>query len=673
MSCSNFRPSTGRALSAACITLFSLVSVRLSGLAAQTPGGTDPVGATAQDPIPVEGIVVTATPVPLPAGALGNHVSILDGESLRARGVTRVADALQLATGLSVARNGSFGAQAAVFLRGGESDYVLVLVDGVPVNQPGGAVDLAALTTENVERIEIVRGPVSGLYGSDAVAGVIQIITRGGGEGSAGAATLRGGTFRSTDVVVDLRGGGEAGAFALSLARYDTDGILELNNGHRNVTLSGRADIRIDEGSTARVTARLLDRRYRFPTDDTGAPLDTNQSTFSEEASLGVEVDRRFGGAFELRGLVTLHDVDSGTDDAPDGPSDNVGFYGFQSLDAMRRLTAEVRANYRTSETTVLTAGAEAEHQRIRSFSESLSEFGPSLGRSDESRVNHAGYLHAVTAVGRLSLNGGLRLEDNELFGTSTSFQAGGAVGISDGTRVRFSAGRGIKEPTFFESFATGFVTGNPELKPERSLSWEVGVQQDVGPARVGATWFDQSFEDLIQYTSSPPEANGPNYYNVAAADARGLELELDVGVGSADVKAGWTWLDTEVADSGFQQGGGATFVKGEPLIRRPKHQATVGVGGAFGRVRWNADVLWVGERADRNFSVFPNEPVTLPSHTIANLGLEVSLVAPGSGRPAFDLLLRGENLGNESYEEAFGFEAPGRGVYVGGRISWQD
>ena len=630
-------------------------------------------GQAPQDPIALEAIVVTATPVPLPAGALGNHVSVLEGDLLRARGVTRVADALQLATGLSVARNGSFGSQAAVFVRGGESDYVLVLLDGVPVNQPGGAVDLAGLTIENVERIEIVRGPASGLYGSDAAAGVVQIITRRGGDGFAGSATVRGGSFGSTDAVVDLRGGSDAGAFSLSLARYDTDGILELNNGHRNVTLSGRADIRIDEASAARVTARLLDRKYRFPTDDTGAPVDTNQSTFSEEASLGIEVDRRLGGGFELRGLVALHDVDSGTDDAPDGPNDNVGFFGFQSLDAMRRMSGDLRANYRTSGTTVFTVGVEADHQRIRSFSESLSDFGTDVGRSDETRANQAGYLHAATTLGRLSLNGGVRFEDNELFGSFVSFQGGGAAALSEGTRVRFAAGRGIKEPTFFESFATGFATGNPDLEPERSFSWELGVQQNLGPAEVDVTWFDQSFEDLIQYTFSPPEENGPNFYNVAAADARGLELELNVPIGAVDAAAGWTWLHTEVTDSGFQQGGGATFVEGEPLIRRPEHQGTLAVGGAFGRVRWNADVLWVGERSDRNFSVFPAEPVELPSHTIANLGLEVTVLTPRAGRPTLDLLVRGENLGDATYEEAFGFQAPGRGVYVGGRISWQD
>jgi vitamin B12 transporter len=606
---------------------------------------------------------------------LGQHVSVIDGDALREQGITRVADALRSVTGLTVVQNGSFGSQSAVFLRGGESDYVLVLVDGVPVNQPGGSLDLSGLTTENIQRIEIVRGPASGLYGSDAIAGVIQIITRGGEPGFVVGGTLRGGSFGSKEAILDVRGGGGSGSFALSAARYDTDGLLELNNGHTSTSVTGRADLEIDDASAARVTARLLDREFRFPTDDTGAAVDVNQSTFAEEASLAVEMDRRVGQSLSLRGLVALHDVDSGTDDAPDGPDDNVGFYGFQSLDAMRRVMADVRANYRVSDVTVLTAGVEAEHQRIRSFSESLSEYGPSVGRSDESRANSAGYVHAVTSTDRFSMNGGVRLENNEFFGNFLSFQAGGSAALPAGTRVRWAVGRGIKEPTFLEAFATGFVTGNPDLDPERSMSWEVGAEHTAGLFGIGVTYFDQSFEDLIQYTSSPPRPTDPNYYNVAAADARGLELELTAIAGPVDLKAGWTWLRTEVTDAGFEEGAGATFVEGEQLLRRPAHQAFAAIGGSRGRIRWNVDARWTGEREDRFFPPFPAEPepVTLPSYTVLNLGLDVAVLSPGPGRPGFDLLLRGENLGDEAYEEAFGFVAPGRGVYVGGRISWQD
>lgn len=144
-------------------------------------------------------VVATATPAPVSASALGRHASVLDGERLRADGVVDVSEALRSVAGITVVRSGSFGAVSSVFLRGGESDYVRVLLDGAALNQPGGAIDLAGLTMENVDRIEIVRGPASGLYGSDAVSGVIQIFTRRGERGLAGSATAFGGSYGGAD------------------------------------------------------------------------------------------------------------------------------------------------------------------------------------------------------------------------------------------------------------------------------------------------------------------------------------------------------------------------------------------------------------------------------------------------------------------------------------------
>jgi vitamin B12 transporter len=388
---------------------------------------------------------------------------------------------------------------------------------------------------------------------------------------------------------------------------------------------------------------------------------------------VGIEIDRRLSEAIDLRALVTLHDLDSGTDDAPDGPEDNVGFFGFQSLDAMRRVTADLRGNVHLPGGAALTAGAEVERERVRSFSESLSEFGSSVGRSNNSRANAAGYAHAVGSVGRISLNGGIRVEENEQFGRFASFQLGSSIRLRPDTRIRFAVGRGVKEPTFFEAYATGFAVGNPDLDPERSTSWEVGVEREIpGGGRAEATWFDQSFRDLIQYTSSPPEPAGPNFFNVAAADSRGLEMEIRAPVGPVALSAGWTWLDTKVTDSGFDEGPSAMFVDGEPLIRRPRNTVTLGLGAATGsRVRWSADLRWVGKRSDRDFSVFPAERVTLDSYTVIDAGMDATLIRPDGGRPGLDLLFRAENLGNARYEEIVGFPAPGRGLYVGGRIGW--
>ena len=130
--------------------------------------------------------------------------------------------------------------------------------------------------------------------------------------------------------------------------------------------------------------------------------------------------------------------------------------------------------------------------------------------------------------------------------------------------------------PTFFETFAAGFTTGNPDLEPEHSTSFEAGLDQELGSsARLSLTGFSQSYRDLIQYTFSPPTQGGPNYHNVAKASSRGLEAEGSAGAGPFQLTASYTWLDTEVRDAGFDEGAGATFVEGEPLLRRPRHAAS--------------------------------------------------------------------------------------------------
>lgn len=636
-----------------------------------------PSALRAQDPqLPdyeLEELVVTATPVPLPSSALGSHVTVVDGDEIRGRGIIRVLDVLREVAGLSVARNGSFGGASSVFFRGGESDHTLVMIDGVQVNQPGGAFDFSGLTTENVERIEIVRGPSSALHGSDAVAGVIHIITRTGSGAPTATLTTQGGSFGRLDGTLAFTGGTGAASYGLTLARYTTDGILAFNNAHENSVLNGRVDLRIDEASRVRLTARASDRRFGFPTDFAGNVVDVNQATFGNETLLGLEVDRRLSPALDFRARVTVFDAEDGTDDAPDGPADTLGFFGSQSLNALTRVQADVRANWHAGLRTVVTAGAEYEEQRMRSFQESLSEFGASNSRSENERDNRAVYAHIVTGAGPVDANAGVRVEDNELFGGFTTWQVGASWQAAGATRVRGSLGRGIKEPTFFEVFATGFATGNPELEPERSTSVEIGVEQALlGDAiRLQATWFDQRFSDLIQYTATTPNPGDPNYFNIAEAASRGLEVgaALDVGAGLT-LSGEYTWLDTEVRDAGFQEGAGATFVEGEGLLRRPDGQLRVGLGWhGDGPLRADVSALRVGARSDRDFTAFPAAPVTLAAYTLVDVSVQARVLEARGGRPGLTLFVRGENLLDESYQEVFGFAAPGRGVFVGGRV----
>ena len=167
--------------------------------------------------------------------------------------------------------------------------------------------------------------------------------------------------------------------------------------------------------------------------------------------------------------------------------------------------------------------------------------------------------------------------------------------------------------------------------------------------ARLTAVWFDQSFEDLIQYTCLPPEPGDPSFFNAVAASARGIEVETEAEFGGVGLSAGWTWLATEVVDAGFDEGPAATFVEGEALrCRRPGHRGNAGVHGRIGSsMRWDAGIRLVGERSDRNFSELPAEPVTLDSSTVPNLGLGATLLSQQAGWPGFELLVRAENVGD--------------------------
>jgi len=623
----------------------------------------------AQEPQPysLEGFVITGAPFPSAVSTLGNHVTVLEGADLRAAGVSQVLDALRTVPGLAVARSGSFGGIASVFFRGSESDHVLVMVDGVQVNQPGGAFDFSGLTTEAIERVEVLRGPASVLYGSDAVAGVIHIITsRGQGdarlEGRAGA-----GTYGTREASLRVSGRGERGGYSLSVGRYDTDGILAFNNDHLNTVVSGHAELRLDELSRVAVAARYGQREFHFPTDFSGNVVDRDQLAFSDETSLSLEAERQIGESVEVRALFTGYAVDSGTEDFADGAADTLGFFGFQSLDAYRRAAVDTRIGWRASDVLRLTGGFELERQSVRSFNASQSQFGDGGGRDSNRRNNRAAYAHLSAAVERFNLNMGVRQEDNERYGGFTSLQVSLARPLWVDARIRGAWGRGVKEPTFLETFASGFARGNPNLEPERSTSWEVGFEQEVwhGALAFQTTYFNQALRDLIQYTGTPPTAVGPNYFNAAEAAARGVEVGARLSVDRVDLSVDWTRLDTEVVDSGFDEGESATFVTGERMLRRPSDQWSASAATQVGGARLRARVAWVGDRSDRDFSAFPAAPVELEAYTVLSVGAEVPLI-----RDRFAVYFQGDNLTDAQYQEVFGFVAPGRTLRIGGRFA---
>ncbi len=656
----------------------AIVAVALLALSAATGSTLDAQEGELPSPdsiVEVEDLVVTAHRLPVPEDELTVTATVIDREEIERSGAVNVAELLRGVPGVHVARNGSWGGTTSLFVRGGESNYVKVLVDGVPVNRPGGDFDFSTLTTDNVERIEVVRGPVSVVYGSDAVTGVVQVFTREGEGAPRTSASAAAGTHGTLEWDAALAGGGEEVSYSFSLSRFATDGILAFNNDFENTVGSGRVVVRPGEATEASLSIRYADHAAHTPTDASGEAVDRNQFGFGDELVVGARVRHALTERLDARVELRLDEVDTGFDDARDGPADTLGAFAFQSTGDLSRRSVDARLDYEVGGGTVLTAGIERERQDERSSNESRSEFGTTTGAMDVDRGNTGIYVQALgRPADALTVSAGARLDDNEAFGTHDTYRLGAAWELPTGTRVRGSYGTAFKEPTFFENFATGFVSGNPDLDPETSESWEVGVEQEWREPglSLSVTWFDQSFEDLIQFTSAPPEPGAPNYFNVAAAAARGVEVGSELALpGEAGVEASYTWLDSEVEDAGFGQGPDAAFVEGDRLLRRPTHRARLGLHGPLpldGTFR--LDARWVGERDDRDFSTFPAERIVLDDYLRLDVGARLPLLGADGEEPGLEATLRVENLLDASYQEVRGFRAPGRTIVAGAEVA---
>ena len=623
-----------------------------------------PVALAGQEPtdtVVLNPVVVTATRIPTPAGGVPVAVTVIRGTELRERGILTVAEALRGVPAASVVTTNSYGSQTSLFLRGGQSNYVKVLIDGVPQNVPGGAYDFANLTTDNIERIEVVRGPASVLYGSDAVAGVVQIFTRDGGGPTHASVAARGGTYGTGALDATLSGGDGRASYAVSVSRFSSDGLDSINNQFRNEVFSARARLQPDSSTDAALTVRYGDALYHFPRDYRGVIVSNNQHQLERGPSVGLDLGHVFSDRVDGRLTAVWHRANYlyaiGKNDSADTTT-----FPYASSDWITRLGLDARGDVRLLARDALSFGTALEREAMA---------GTTLDRS-RSRTNGAIYLQAVSSPARpVNLTIGARLEDNERFGTYLTYRAGASARLAQGIRALASVGTGFKEPSFFENYATGFVRGNPDLRPEHSRSWEAGLEYRT-PGRVvlRGTYFGQRFVDMIDYNATPA-AGEPNYSNVARASADGVELGAQLMPDRRfTVSASYTYLSATVTRSGFDSSSGALLAAGQPLVRRPKHSAWLDFTyAAVHRGTVSLAVAYVGERQDRDFSSPSSPRVPLPSYVRVDCAAELDVVVPRGSAPGFAISGRVENLLDHSYEEVKNFPARRRAVFVGGEL----
>ncbi len=631
------------------LPLLSIVSARVA--AAQEPDSTR-----------LPRVVITATRSATTHGAGIASTSVIDARALRDRGVTDVAAALQLVPGLHVVRSGGGpGAQVSLFMRGAESDYVRVLVDGVPVNDPGGAVDLSTWTLDGLDRIEVVRGPASVLYGSDAVAGVVQLFTQRARRPIDGTLRVAAGNFGTLVSEATIGGSRRAFSGVVGASRRRSDGIHAFNSAWWNEGLNGRGSYSTDRSSVA-VSAQQHRDEFHYPTDGTGRVIDRNAFRTNRRSAISVDAAQALGATVKVMTTLSALEGRGVTDDRADGVADTLGLHTYLNRGSVRRRGAELRVTWNARPNIMATVGGEVSGEAQRSRDSSNYGGNPAFAAS---RTTRSAYAQIAGGTDRVQITAGARHDDNSVFGGFTTARGGATVRLHDAWRLRGSIGTAFKAPTFLEQFNTAFTTGNASLSPERGRTIEAGVVHSLNGARgdVSATWFRQRFTDLIQYTYRD---QGPNYFNVARAAADGMELEGNARLTSAmRVTAAATWLETKVLDAGFDEGAGATFVNGQRLLRRPSRTATVGlIATPRGGVSLQATITRIGRRDDRDFSTFPAKPVILKAWTRTDLDARVRLMTD------LEITGRVENAFDRDYQEVFGFSAMGRSLLVGVRAT---
>jgi len=646
-----------------------------------------------------ESIVVSAAQIDVPLSRAADSVTVITAADLQARQIETVADALRLVPGLTVTRSGGRGAITSLFPRGGASNYTLVLVDGIRANAFGGGYDFAHLSVADVDRIEIVRGPESALFGSDAIGAVVQIVTKRGGRPHADA-LVEGGSQGTGRTAIgasgshgewSFGGGAEHARSAGFTGVAPADGELVTNDDYHFSHVSGTLGWQRPNGPDVFVSGNLGRDERGFPGPFGSNPIGVFPCV--DPVSRGVDDTRQVGARVthpwsqNVRQRIEANYTDLTGDFT--STSDPCGGTSVATHSA----TGTHRFDGRVQEDAAFTSsfGGSAGVEWLR-------ESGSSTfitGAADEPIAIHratTGAFAELRYVGRerLFVTGGVRIEhitrdavepnvgaftarpafpDQTLNSVNPKIAASYLLtrpGSAASTRLRASAGTGIRPPDAFEIA----FTDNPNLKPERNRSVDAGVEQQFanGAYALSATAFSNSYDDLIITVGrSLQDASRYKSDNISNARSRGVELSGDARLAKGfTLHANYTLLDTEILSvDGLATLAPPPFKVGDALIRRPRHQGALdltyaaGRLTAFGEVTTRARILDV----EPNFGSFGGLFFS-PGYSVVNAGASVRLAR------GLDVYARVLNLANRAYEETLGFPALGRSGIVGVRVA---
>jgi vitamin B12 transporter len=612
----------------------------------------------------IDEIVVTATRTPQKLERIGSSISVLDAEDIKSRQTVVISDLLATTPGVSFSRNGGVGGTTSVRIRGAEADQTIVIIDGVKLNDPsstGGGYNFANLLTGDIDRIEILRGAQSTLWGSQAIGGVVNITTAEPSRPFEVSAEAEGGTDSTGYGRLSAGGADDKLVWRVAGSYYTTDGTSSYINGteddgYRNVGVSGRVRYEIADGVSLDARAVYSDGRNDFD----GFPAPT--FTFADTSEYGqLKEFLGYGGLNfalldgRLKNRVAYAYTDTNRDNF--NPSQANTPVTFDAEGTNKRW--EYQGSLALTQGWLAVFGIEHEKSEFRTASPTATMPNPVPAVAEVDITS--GYTQLqVTIVPGLTLTGGLRADDHDTFGSQVLGHAAAAWALNDGdTVLRASFGEGFKAPTLFQLYSN---FGNTSLEPEEADSFDGGVQQRLldGALVLTATGFYRKTRNQIDFVSCPsanprctPGRSGV-YDNIARTRAAGIELEGEVNAGDITVNANYTYTDTENISPG-------NINRGKALPRRPKNQANLTASYSWPNdISTGVTLKYVGDTFDNVGNTFVLQDY-----------MTVDLRAAWDISETIELYGRIENVFDEKYSTTRNYGSPGRTAIAGVRLTY--
>ena len=606
----------------------------------------------------IEEVLVSASLMPITASRSANAVTVIDRAQLRNRATVSLSNILRDVPGFSVSQVGVLGSQTQIRVRGAEANHLLVTIDGVEANDPsqGDEFSWGTLTASDIERIEIIRGPQSSLRGSDAVAGVVNIITRSAEKSSVGL-FLESGSWAThhSGFNIGHKQGDFDIRFGLSHIESAGDNIARTgdeNDGYRNTTYNIRSGLKLSDQMDISFAARESDGMNQFDADNDFDGLIEDQDRVSEFENSTM----RFQGDYSSKDGTWQHKVL-----ISQSKSDNNAF----ADKAKGNVTASTKDQIQYIGSFTWDQGA----QNIAALVEREEEDWMQRGEitwgvydpnQDRERDTDSVAVEYRTDINdHLTLAASARHDDNSEFDSAKTYRAEAIYQLTEAIRLRGAVGTAVKNPTFTERFGfyTNFI-GNPNLIPEESTSWELGADQLImgGALTLSLTIFEAELENEIDGFVYDPATFAYTSNNInGTSERKGAELSAVGNISeSMSLSAAYTYTDS-TGDDAVRE------------VRRPRHIASLNLGWqAAHNLHLNTNIQFTGEQTDVYFPPFPepSQVVALSNHTLVNINLNYSATEK------FEMYLKLENALNENYEEVFGYQTLGFGASLGLRYS---